>query len=1475
MTIVDYGSSWKYTNEAQTGTDWTTAAVSWNEASTFPEVTTTTRYFRKTVTAASYASNFALFTYVKSNAGFILYINGQPVNTFGLPSAGVTSSTLADTVSVVQTERMLTTLRAIYISSSTVEIAVEVHASSATTSGAETFDCKIELNNEDNNRRIDGDGTPSDGNNSKSGSEGGQNVFDGSTSTKWCFTKTADYPWTAWTFNNDRRELINKYSVSSANDSPARDPKHWKIYGSMNGSDWVMIDERDDVTWTARFQTQEFIMNQYVSYNAYKFEFIERAATETWNMYQFSEWNLMLSNQPFVTPGISYPQASYTTSVGGDPVLISPEQGSGYTNWQINPALPAGLTFSTSSGSISGSPTVGLEQTTFTVSAVYIVDSQTYTTTFSLTVVSCDLPNYISVTISKNYEYGESYNLMQNDEIVFTPGLSNPSNVCLPVGDYTVNLIGDAASWGINSYLTVSVNLADGVHQILKARRNPLNPNRFTMSLRFPMGSAATSNMKYLADGTLPTGWTGAAFNPTWETLNDASRPTSTQKLMLFTNTFTVSNKNSFHGYELSLKARSGVLAYLNGKEIYRRYLPEGDLTTSTVPTGGSTSSTWRSIVGPMSDLVEGSNTLTVAIVLLTAQTTPIDYDMFLRLATETASYPRYMEVTITGPGSTESLIDLNPFTTTSVTQVTDPLDFVITFPRENAETVNVVCLNTNYDNPAKDPSAWTVAGSNDDTTWTTLQTASNMLLETRSDQYCFYMPTNKQAYHAYRFQVTAVRMSGSAFSLADLILKLENLEAAVVPDLSFTPSEMVGYVNVDFPAIAASSEYYTNFEITPALPEGLVLNTQTGAIEGMVANPIARSVYTVSALNHLGERKETTISVTVEICTDDKVNFSLEFVMTEGASSCSFDLKDLATGEIVTSRTSLFSQMTFTVPMCAAATTYALVLKHATTAGWGSSKANVYLADGTLLLSESLAAGVSSKEYNFNPAYVVPPMYTSWNYLLEGTAPTGWNTLASAPADWASAMPGSIPAATGVTQYYYKKFTIENMDSFSMIDISVNVKAGAIVYLNGQVIRRVNMPDAVDATTPATEEFAVAKKIITGEFIQHEILVQGENILAIELHRKDQNEQTNSFDASAILILDNMYMLVTGEGQSVPATTGNTGGDKLFDNNSDTKFVAEECVGTIAQYEYDNDRREPLTKYGVVATDDCNTHHPSGWEIYGSNDGENWSLLHQRTAQFFDTPKQQKLYDFFNSVAFNKYRIKVLECNNMAFSSSDQCDSNQFQLADLYFFSKRLDGYCKAIGEYQPALNGDASYVSCPPLYEGHYIRFCQDGVFSDVQNDCHAMAPTGFSYPEKSFTFHMKKAITPVQPTIIAVDYKVTVFPSLPEGLTLDPDTGIISGTPLALRDRTVHTVTLRNDGGRRTEEISIEVVEAPTNWVLIIIIAVVVVIVIVAVVVAIVMASKKGGKKGKSGKEMKKVSSKPAPKAAAVKTKAEVKV
>ena len=117
------------------------------------------------------------------------------------------------------------------------------------------------------------------------------NAFDGSVYTKWCFTKTSDYPWIAWIFKNGRREISNMYNLSVANDSPQRDPKHWRIYGSNDIMSWDLLDERDNVIWEDRYETKQFVMSNTVEYNAYKFEFVESSYC-VYGCYNISEWTL-------------------------------------------------------------------------------------------------------------------------------------------------------------------------------------------------------------------------------------------------------------------------------------------------------------------------------------------------------------------------------------------------------------------------------------------------------------------------------------------------------------------------------------------------------------------------------------------------------------------------------------------------------------------------------------------------------------------------------------------------------------------------------------------------------------------------------------------------------------------------------------------------------------------------------------------------------------------------------------------------------------------------------------------------------------------------------------------------------------------------------------------------------------------------------------------------------------------------------
>jgi hypothetical protein len=1209
-----------------------------------------------------------------------------------------------------------------------------------------------------------------------------------------------------------------------------------------------------------------------VAYNAYKLEIIERTDMTT-DSTQLSEWNLLMYNQEIIIPGISYPQPSYTITKDLETVSIIPGQ-TDYTNWQINPSLPTGLSIGATTGIISGIATQAMEATEYTVSATY-TNGLTYQTTITLTVLACNLPNYVYVNIKKlNSISTETYSISNADAEVIVSG-TNDVTICLTVGDYTVVMDSTTgAAWTDASYLMIS-SIMHGEQVVLeKARMNKANGESFTFTLKYPIAPAAfNTNIKYyLAESSVPSGWYTTAPSD-WTTLDDANRISTAVKTQLFFHSFNIDSKTGTNAFELRVKAKSGIVVYINGAEFYRRYLPEGDITTSTTASGGQDTAYWHSIVGCSSILNEGSNTIAIGIVNLGDSATTMAFDMTLRLITSTVLIPRNWDIT----NNADKLFDNNPATVATISRTAgEDTEITMNFKDNGAMVVNNYCITSSSETYNNDPLNWTVSGSKDGSTYTEIKSESNYYFESRSTSYCFFMSTNNVAYSYYKLTLKDTRGSDAThYSIADWDLLVEDLTAADVPELSFNPAVMVGYTNAPFPEITSSSDYYSSFSIEPALPTGLSIVPSNGVIRGSASQPFTASIFTVSAINHLGQTKTTTISVAVEMCADDKVSFTLEVELKTGATLCSFDLLNAA-GDIVTSRDTLYDNTPFTIPMCEAATTYTLRLKKTNTAGWGENKINVRLADGTLLMSEALAAGSTQKDYNFNPAYVIAPQWTEWNYLVDGSAaPSGWNTVTGAP-EWSAARAGNYPAATGVTQYYYKKFTVESLDAFSVLDIGVNVKAGAVVYLNGEEIRRINMPQGdITSSTAATKELAQYTRIITGELVQKERVKVGENIVAVELHRYQQNEETNSFDASAIFILNNMLMIIEGSGSSNPiAYEEDKGVDKAFDNNSSTKMTTSgSCTGVSVAWKYNHNRQEVITNYGLENGNGCNTNAPSGWRIEGSNDGENWDLLHVRENTKFTASMEQKRFDFYNDDDYNSYRFVSTECENLKLSSSEVCDTG-FQLGEFYLFAKRIGDFCPSVGIYRPAMEGDYSYVSCPALYSGYKERYCAGGQLSEEINNCVPMSPTGVAFEEPAMTFYLNKAATPVTPTIVAAEYTVSIFPTLPTGLSLDASTGTISGTPTTLTEKKAHTVRVVNSSGSYSAMITVEVVEAPINWILIIILIVIIVIIIIIIVVVVVMMSKKKSKKNipknSKGAKITKTAS-----AAPVKTKAVVKV
>lgn len=83
-------------------------------------------------------------------------------------------------------------------------------------------------------------------------------AFDGDAATAWQTAAGNATGTLQWQFAGDAAVLVTRYSLTSAPDSPAADPRDWIFQGSYDGATWVTLDSRNGQTFSARGETLEF-----------------------------------------------------------------------------------------------------------------------------------------------------------------------------------------------------------------------------------------------------------------------------------------------------------------------------------------------------------------------------------------------------------------------------------------------------------------------------------------------------------------------------------------------------------------------------------------------------------------------------------------------------------------------------------------------------------------------------------------------------------------------------------------------------------------------------------------------------------------------------------------------------------------------------------------------------------------------------------------------------------------------------------------------------------------------------------------------------------------------------------------------------------------------------------------------------------------------------------------------------------------
>ena len=1440
-----------------TDSTWTTTTyldTAWQSyaAGTFPQTpVNTARYYRATVPLPTNIADFAVFEIgANTREGIIIYINGQEIYRHNMPAGPVlatTPATAVDTNAAFRrvahsTKKHLITTPA----STTAVIAIEIHPMAGQAAAADTFDGYfIPLYGTSIKRSFGGVATSNPA--SSGSSEGPAKAFDFNRDTKWSASfGSGSATSLMYQFNDGRAEWISQYTIVSANDMPARDPKAFKFYGSNdNGLNYVLLDTKSFVTWVGRKQAISFpIPSNAVAYNMYKIE-INSLRNEGANLAQFAEVIFYGTNSEIIT-GLQYPQTSFTWYTNVDQVYVAPRSTGFQTFTLTQPAtLPAGLNFSITTGEIYGVPTAPFGGN-FIISAVEAATQQTQTVTLTVSIIDCTSPAFTRVqVIKKNPSSGTAWSelykiynsanqLILNGEGV--EGQTLTHNLCLPAGIYQLVLDDtDSTAWTTSSSITinlmsVSVNypivrtsLFGGSHAVVKFNAQFFIPEKDSTTVCNVNAAVAPAST-----------WYTSAFTPdaSWTPCLAAGSFVTSSRVQYFRNTFNVASKVDFNGFEVRLNATTAAVIYLNGQEVYRVNLPAGDVLPTTVPTATTVGYSFRSVTIDPSKVIVGANVLAIAQVLGTTEVLPhTSYFVYsARQLSEADSASRTWEITAAGPSRgnepPSNMFDNNAhnrwmLNSESVTY--NPVELTINYnDATRFEYLNYYCFINNYDSQHSDPTDWVFSGCVDGANCVTLDTESGIKWSSRNQRQCFYTETHTASYNSYKLVISKTVGYGTSNELAISEMQFYSVDFSSinVQPLSYTPASLTGYNNVEISTMTPTANYHKFSIVGNTLPSGLYLDSNSGYIYGTPVAYLPATQYTIQAYSPSNTVTTTIVTITVTSCVSPNSILKLQHTNPGGYSGyqMSFELQTEA-GVRIDYRDSFSDWTTTYYSYCQPIGTYKLILSDAANDGWGGATISAFNKDGSLIGTWSPSTNESPKTITFQLAATIDPEATTWTYLnnLSIPAPTDntWTQISYAAPGWASGTLATMGVPVGTTQYYRTLFTVTNLNSYAGFSFSINIRAGCVAYVNGVEIFRKNMPEGtITSTTLATADYVQTTTVGGSIHVQYSgaTFVEGQNVFAVEVHKGNIAPTEAFFSAVFNMLEDNKNML--NNYQYTGANDNSSAAEKIgkaLDGSVDTKWLSNGLrEGSYLTITYKNNRQEYVNSYTVASANDCNVRHPSGWKVEGSDDGNTWTLLHQVTGHMWTAYKQSATFDFVPTKAFNRYRWTTTEFNNPAHEGdSFWCSGSMMQISELSYSIKRLGSICQATDGYGSAVEGSYSYKDCDQYYTGQKKRLCTAGVFGPEDlSGCVVNAPTVFTYPQNSYTFSVNVPITPVTPT---VDTTALVFTSnfpLPNGLTLNPSTGVISGTPIVGANLSQYTITATNASGSKDVTIQISV-------------------------------------------------------------------
>lgn len=1099
----------------------------------------------------------------------------------------------------------------------------------------------------------------------------------------------------------------------------------------------------------------------------------------------------------------------------------------GFVQCSVSPTLPTGMSITYSSCIVQGIPRVAVDHVTYTVSARMPFETSA---TFTLTVTDCDKT---IVEVARTYGtdgaiYESHWLRTVNDETtvervykntVQKAGTTVKNRYCVDGGLYELTVDhSTSTAWGQDSY--ININIIHGTDTTVVTHWKYDIAAGYGPSITINLGESITreAEWSYLM-GDVPEGWKSNTIPEDWQKNKKGSFPDSSNQLQLYKKKFTLSSDPVGSGYELELRYLYGCVVIINGIEVFRRGV-EGEPTNETYATVSYPSTLYHRLTLPVkipaqgetpaqNVIVNGENTITVLLVARLSQQVSSVFDLSLRLyGRETVSRIFDFAATATDTDvSPNMLFDLSSASTYTSSSCASDRYVQIQFTNDRREWISKYIIINSAEKDKASPFSWRLEAMNDeDEGWTTLDTITSSTWW-KTAQAKEVWVNNLKPYNRYRLtNLAAESTSDCTINMMQVLLMSDSIWRDM-PELDYIGST-VGYVSVGLSDLVANCDYYSKFTVQPALPTWLKLDYVTGVLRGEEVQLMEQTSYTITAKKLDGSDSSKTLALSVIQC--DKVMIQVTVLSDYYPEECSWAMYsgETAEGDPIFERKELESRNSYEYKyFCLDQGVYTFKFSDSWGDGWTAPAGFKIATSKGYPLAMGSVPSTSEKPSvitrTISTYQVIPQLSAGWK-LARGSVNNKWAQLSFDDSKWTDATGGDCGNYDGATVYLRRKFTVPDINKFTVLNAAVRFNGGVAVYLNGQRVFRVNLDSTIDKDTTSSQSHYIWKYVEFAVPLQLRGGVTGENVLAFEVHRyvEDAASSSNPFDATALLAMGDCA-LAHNTPNTYQASTPLSGTSSygLIDMSPFQYLSWDWTDGDYFHLTFENLEGVLFNQYRLHSDE--------------NNGNLSWKVTAKKaSSEVFSSFDMTKAVQIPRRSYFaQKVPNGLMGFNELRFEFTEVQRPTGFTLTEveLYYCAYDNSRTCPGIGNYPMTGEGEVSVGPCPEYYDGYSFRTCSNGKLGDVDmSKCTKYPPTNLAFEKPMYEIYVGATPKDLKPKVYGLVDSYQILPELPDGLALNEKTGAIEGAAKEVTTKIeTYTLTAYNDMGQTTCTVQLKVV------------------------------------------------------------------